>query len=57
MMGEILLVVDGQVQDSATYKTDAEGDAIFIQFMNVKKILMSEHPYLDVRIDTRRIEE
>lgn len=53
VVGEVLLVVDSQVQDSAIYKTDGEKHKLFQQFLVVKDLLLTEHPYSKVSVEYR----
>lgn len=53
MKGEVILVVDGGTQDSATYDTLEKKTAAIQQFLEVRQMILREHPYSDVRVDVR----
>lgn len=52
-MGEILLVVDSKVADTATFKTLDDRKLLLRQFLNLKLLIEQEHPYATVRVDIR----
>lgn len=50
MSGEVLLIVDGGVQDSIKFDTVSAKDAAVSQFSQVRSQILHEHPYADVQI-------
>lgn len=54
-MGEILLVVDSKVTDTATFKTLDDRKLLLRQFLNLKLLIEQEHPYSNVRVDIRDV--
>lgn len=51
--GEILLVIDGKVSDIAQYDTVQKKIDTIREFLNVRHIILHDHPNADIRIDVR----
>lgn len=53
MKGEILLIIDSKVSDTAIFTTTDERDVLLKQFLNLQMLIEMEHPYSNVMVDVR----
>lgn len=51
MSGDVLLIIDGQVNDTAHFKSHAEKQKIIKQFYDVRAKMEVEHPYSQIKIE------
>lgn len=57
MKGEILLIIDSKVSDTAVFTTTDERDVLLKQFLNLQMLIEMEHPYSNVMVDVRMLNE
>lgn len=51
--GEVLFVIDGKVSDVSQYGTVETKVALIREFLELRHIILTDHPNIDVRIDIR----
>lgn len=53
MTGEVLLIIDNKVSDVATFTSQDDKRLLVRQFLSLKQLIETEHPYSTVRVDIR----
>ncbi len=53
MKGEILLIIDSKVSDTAVFTSETERNDLLKQFLNLQLLIETEHPYSNVMVDVR----